>query len=53
MIPRRWDVERAFAWLGQARRPSKDCEMMPETAAAMIYWAKGRIMLRRLARTSC
>ena len=53
VIPRRWVVERTFAWLGQARRLSKDYERLPETAAAMIYWAMSRIMLRRLARSPC
>ena len=53
MIPRRWDVERTFAWLGQGRRLSKDYERLPETAAATIYWAMSRIMLRMLARSPC
>jgi putative transposase len=53
VLPRRWVVERTFAWLGQARRLAKDYEHLPETAVAMIYWAMSRIMLRRLARTTC
>src|SRR5215213_3479654 len=48
VLPRRWVVERTFAWLGQARRLAKDYERLPETAEAMIYWAMSRIMLRRL-----
>jgi putative transposase len=48
VLPRRWVVERTFAWLGQARRLAKDYERLPETAVAMIYWAMSRIMLRRL-----
>ena len=47
--PRRWVVERAFAWLGQARRLAKDYERLRENAAAMILWAMNRVMLRRLA----
>jgi putative transposase len=50
VLPRRWVVERTFAWLGQARRLGKDYERLPETAVAMIYAAMSRIMLRRLAR---
>ncbi len=49
MLPRRWVVERTFAWLGQARRLAKDYERLPETGVAMIHWAMSRIMLRRLA----
>ena len=48
VLPRRWVVERTFAWLGQARRLAKDYERLPETAVARIYWAMSRIMLRRL-----
>ena len=49
VLPRRWVVERTFAWLGQARRLAKDYERLPETGVAMILWAMSRIMLRRLA----
>ena len=48
VLPRRWVVERTFAWLGQARRLAKDYERLPQTAVVMIYWAMSRIMLRRL-----
>jgi len=47
VLPRRWVVERTFAWLGLSRRFSKDYERLPETAEAMIYWAMSRLMLRR------
>ena len=50
ILPRRWVVERTFAWLGLSRRFSKDYERLPETAEAMIYWAMSRLMLRRLTR---
>jgi putative transposase len=49
VLPRRWAVERTFAWLGQARRLSKDYERLPATSEAMIYGAMCRLMLRRLA----
>jgi putative transposase len=52
LLPRRWVVERTFAWLGLSRRLSKDYERLPETGEAMIYGAMSRIMLRRLARVA-
>jgi putative transposase len=48
VLPRRWVVERTFAWLGLSRRLSKDYERLPETGEAMIYGAMSRLMLRRL-----
>ena len=36
VLPRRWVVERTFAWLGRYRRLSKDYEELPETGEAMI-----------------
>ncbi len=51
VLPRRWVVERTFAWLGQNRRLSKDYERLCETSEALIYAAMSRLMVRRLART--
>jgi transposase len=45
-------VERTFAWLGQARRLSKDYERLPAVSEAMIYGAMSRLMLRRLTRSA-
>ncbi len=49
VIPRRWVVERTFAWLGRYRRLSKDYEQLPQTTEAWIYAAMTGLMLRRLA----
>lgn len=50
VLPRRWVVERTFAWLGHSRRLSKDYERLCETGEAMIYATMPRLMARRLAR---
>jgi len=50
-LPKRWIVERTFAWLGQNRRMSKDYERLPETGEAFIYAAMTRLMARCLARS--
>jgi len=49
-LPKRWIVERTFAWLSQNRRLSKDYERLPESGEAFIYVAMSRLMARRLAR---
>jgi putative transposase len=48
--PKRWIVERTFAWLGRFRRHSKDQERLPETSESMIYASMVYLMSRRLAR---
>jgi putative transposase len=50
-LPKRWIVERTFAWLGQNRRMSKDYERLPHSGEAFIYVAMSRLMARRLARS--
>jgi transposase len=49
ILPRRWVVERTFAWLGKFRRLSKDYEALTETSETMIYVAASCLMLRRLS----
>jgi transposase len=51
-LPRRWVVERTFAWIGRYRRMSKDYEYLTEMSEAYIYAAMVRLMLRRLSRTA-
>lgn len=50
VLPRRWVVERTFAWLGRWRRLTKDYEELPATSEAWIYLAMSRMMLARLVR---
>lgn len=49
VLPKRWIVERTFAWLGRSRRHSKDYERTTESSAAMIYISMIHLMSRRLA----
>ena len=49
-LPRRWVVERSFAWVGRYRRLSKDYEATTATSEAMIWAAFGGTLLRRLVR---
>lgn len=49
VLPRRWVVERTFGWLMKQRRLVRDYEKTETSAAAMVYIAMIRIMLRRLA----
>jgi transposase len=49
VLPRRWVVERTFAWIVRCRRLDHDYERLPETSEAMIKWAMIGLMTRRLA----
>ncbi|KAF3363067.1 hypothetical protein PHSC3_000252 [Chlamydiales bacterium STE3] len=48
ILPRRWVVERTFAWLGRNRRLSKDYEYRTNTSESMIYLGMSRLILRRI-----
>ena len=50
VLPRRWVVERTFAWQDQQRRLSKDYERLYLTSETLIYLTMIHLMLRRLAR---
>ena len=50
VLPRRWVVERTFAWICHNRRMSKDYERLCATGEAFVYAAMTRLMVRRLAR---
>jgi putative transposase len=49
--PKRWIVERTFAWLCKYRRLVKDYEYLPGSSEAFIYLAMSHLMLRRLYRS--
>ena len=50
LLPRRWVVERTFAWFGRCRRLSKDFEGSAATELAWLLAAHLRLLTRRLAR---
>ena len=52
VVPKRWIVERTFAWISRCRRLAKDFERYARSAVAFIHLAMIRIMLRRLTAPS-
>ena len=51
LLPKRWVVERTFAWLLRFRRHSQDSEQETPTSGAMVYVSMISIMLHRLGRS--
>lgn len=49
LVPKRWIVERTFAWLVRFRRLARDLEYTISSARAMVHVAMIRLMLNRLA----
>jgi transposase len=52
VLPRRWVVERFFAWINRNRRLAKDFEATINSAAAFLYGASATLLIRRLARST-
>lgn len=50
VLPRRWVVERSFAWIGRNRRLAKDYERKVQTSECLMKVAMIRLMLKRLGR---
>jgi transposase len=48
LLPRRWVVERTFAWLNRNRRLAKDVEATIESAVRWLFIASVKLMSRRL-----
>jgi transposase len=51
LLPRRWVVERSFAWASRFRRLARDYERLPETVAGLHFIAFACLMLHRLVTT--
>jgi len=51
LLPRRWVVERTFAWLNRNRRLAKDFEATLESALSWLFLASVKLLMRRLGRT--
>jgi transposase len=49
VLPRRWAVERTFAWISTHRRCARDYERLPASHEAMVLWAMAALMTQRLA----
>ena len=52
VLPKRWVVERTFAWISRHRRLARDFERYARTVAAFFRLAMIRLMLRKLCNPS-
>jgi len=52
VLPKRWVVERTFAWLGRCRRLAKDWECRNAKGLAFLRLASIRLLMRRLCKAS-
>ena len=50
VLPKRWIVERTFAWLNRCRRLAKDWENLSDHALAFLLLASIRLMIRKLGK---
>lgn len=48
LLPRRWVIERSFAWVARCRRLARDDERLPETVAGLHFLAFACLMVHRL-----
>ncbi len=48
LLPKRWVVERSFAWLARFRRLARDYERLPQTVAGLTFLAFTCLMLSQL-----
>jgi putative transposase len=49
LLPKRWVVERSFAWLGRSRRLSKDYERRTDSSECMVRISGIHLLLKRMA----
>jgi transposase len=47
LLPKRWVVERSFAWAARFRRLARDYECLPETLAGLHFLAFAMVMLKQ------
>ncbi|MDF7673487.1 transposase, partial [Acetobacteraceae bacterium ESL0697] len=52
VLPKRWIVERSFAWIGRCRRLARDVEATTASSKAWLLIAHMRRLIRKIAKTS-